>query len=137
MEKNVKVSMLCEIYGKLLTEKQLEILKSLTPTPVIKYQISLYENILKKAEANHEKEQGLKEIAHDAKLRALTADYYELQSAQVENADAIRKAITKLEAIVEKRQSLEDYANDKTAKAISGVRDAINERDSEDKEMDE
>ena len=26
MEKNVKVSMLCEIYGKLLTEKQLEIL---------------------------------------------------------------------------------------------------------------
>ena len=26
MEKNVKVSMLCEIYGKLLTEKQLDIL---------------------------------------------------------------------------------------------------------------
>lgn len=26
MEKNVKVSMLCEIYGKLLTKKQLEIL---------------------------------------------------------------------------------------------------------------
>lgn len=26
MEKNVKVSMLCEIYGKLLTEKQLEVL---------------------------------------------------------------------------------------------------------------
>lgn len=26
MEKNVKVSMLCQIYGKLLTEKQLEIL---------------------------------------------------------------------------------------------------------------
>ena len=26
MEKNVKVSMLCEIYGKLLTEKQLELL---------------------------------------------------------------------------------------------------------------
>ena len=26
MEKNVKVSILCEIYGKLLTEKQLEIL---------------------------------------------------------------------------------------------------------------
>ena len=26
MEKNVKISMLCEIYGKLLTEKQLEIL---------------------------------------------------------------------------------------------------------------
>ena len=26
MEKNVKMSMLCEIYGKLLTEKQLEIL---------------------------------------------------------------------------------------------------------------
>jgi len=27
MEKNVKVSMLCEIYGKLLTKKQLEILE--------------------------------------------------------------------------------------------------------------
>ena len=27
MEKNVKVSILCEIYGKLLTEKQLDILK--------------------------------------------------------------------------------------------------------------
>lgn len=26
MEKNVKISMLCQIYGKLLTEKQLEIL---------------------------------------------------------------------------------------------------------------
>lgn len=26
MEKNVKISMLCEIYGKLLTEKQLQIL---------------------------------------------------------------------------------------------------------------
>ena len=26
MEKNIKVSMLCQIYGKLLTEKQLEIL---------------------------------------------------------------------------------------------------------------
>ena len=26
MEKNVKISMLCEIYGKLLTPKQLEIL---------------------------------------------------------------------------------------------------------------
>lgn len=26
MEKNVKISMLCEIYGKLLTEKQLDIL---------------------------------------------------------------------------------------------------------------
>ncbi|NLC87345.1 MAG: putative DNA-binding protein [Clostridiaceae bacterium] len=26
MEKNIKVSMLCEIYGKLLTDKQLEIL---------------------------------------------------------------------------------------------------------------
>lgn len=27
MEKNVKISMLCEIYGKLLTEKQLKILE--------------------------------------------------------------------------------------------------------------
>ena len=27
MEKNVRVSMLCQIYGKLLTEKQLEVLK--------------------------------------------------------------------------------------------------------------
>ena len=26
MEKNVKVSMLCQIYGKLLTQKQLEVL---------------------------------------------------------------------------------------------------------------
>ena len=28
MEKNVKISMLCEIYGKLLTEKQLDILEN-------------------------------------------------------------------------------------------------------------
>ena len=27
MEKNVKISMLCEVYGKLLTEKQLTILE--------------------------------------------------------------------------------------------------------------
>ena len=27
MEKNVKVSMLCQIYGKLLTEKQINILE--------------------------------------------------------------------------------------------------------------
>ena len=49
MEKNVKVSMLCEIYGKLLTEKQLEVLNDYYNNDLSLSEIAENNNITRQA----------------------------------------------------------------------------------------
>ena len=49
MEKNVKVSMLCEIYGKLLTEKQLKILEDYYDKDLSLSEIAENQNITRQA----------------------------------------------------------------------------------------
>ena len=52
MEKNVKISMLCEIYGKLLTEKQLDILENYYDKDRIRRKARNYEKDVKARRAN-------------------------------------------------------------------------------------
>ena len=49
MEKNVKVSMLCQIYGKLLTEKQLEVLNDYYNNDLSLSEIAENNNITRQA----------------------------------------------------------------------------------------
>ena len=49
MEKNVKISMLCEIYGKLLTEKQLDILENYYDNDLSLSEIAENEKITRQA----------------------------------------------------------------------------------------
>ena len=49
MEKNVQISMLCEIYGKLLTEKQLDILENYYDNDLSLSEIAQNEGITRQA----------------------------------------------------------------------------------------
>ena len=49
MEKNVRISMLCQIYGKLLTEKQLDILENYYDNDLSLSEIAQNENITRQA----------------------------------------------------------------------------------------
>lgn len=49
MEKNVKISMLCELYGKLLTEKQLDILENYYDNDLSLSEIAENEGITRQA----------------------------------------------------------------------------------------
>ena len=49
MEKNVQISMLCEIYGKLLTEKQLDIIENYYDKDLSLSEIAQNENITRQA----------------------------------------------------------------------------------------
>ena len=49
MEKNVKISMLCEVYGKLLTEKQLAILEDYYDKDLSLSEIAENQNITRQA----------------------------------------------------------------------------------------
>lgn len=49
MEKNVKLSMLCEVYGKLLTEKQLKILEDYYDNDLSLSEIAENQNITRQA----------------------------------------------------------------------------------------
>ncbi len=71
MEKNVKVSMLCQIYGKLLTEKQLDILENYYDNDLSLSEIAQNENITRQAVRDIIKKGENKLFEYEEKLKIM------------------------------------------------------------------
>ena len=68
MEKKIKISMLCEIYGKLLTEKQLEILNDYYNNDLSLTEIAENNNITRQAVLDNKKKGENKLFEYEEKL---------------------------------------------------------------------
>ena len=71
MEKNVKVSMLCQIYGKLLTEKQLDILENYYDNDLSLSEIAQNEEITRQAVRDIIKKGENKLFEYEEKLKIM------------------------------------------------------------------
>ena len=94
MEKNVKVSILCQIYGKLLTEKQFEII-----TDYYDNDLSLSEI----AENNEITRQAVRDIIKKSEKKLFELEeelsFMEKQTNQEKKINSILDKLTKLEEI--------------------------------------
>ena len=92
MEKNVKVSILCQIYGKLLTEKQFEII-----TDYYDNDLSLSEI----AENNEITRQAVRDIIKKSEKKLFELEeelsFMEKQESQEKKINSILDKLTKLE----------------------------------------
>lgn len=71
MEKNVEISMLCEIYGKLLTKKQLNILEDYYNQDLSLSEIALNNNITRQAVRDILKKGEKKLFEYEKKLKIM------------------------------------------------------------------
>ena len=92
MEKNVKISMLCEIYGKLLTKKQLDILENYYDNDLSLSEIAQNENITRQAVRDIIKKGENKLFEFEEKLKVM-----ERMLKQKEKIAIIPAEITKIE----------------------------------------
>ena len=92
MEKNVKISMLCEIYGKLLTKKQLDILENYYDNDLSLSEIAQNENITRQAVRDIIKKGENKLFEFEEKLKVM-----ERMLKQKEKIAIILAEITKIE----------------------------------------
>ena len=100
MEKNVKVSILCQIYGKLLTKKQLEII-----TDYYDNDLSLSEI----AENNQITRQAVRDIIKKSEKKLFELEkqlsFMEKQESQEKIVNSILEKLTKLEEQETKKEN--------------------------------
>ena len=112
MEKNVEISILCEIYGKLLTEKQLEIL-----TDYYNNDLSLSEI----AENNNITRQAVRDIIKKGENKL-----FELEEKLL-IMEKMLKQEKVLQAVFEELSKIQDVASDKQVeKILNHVRKELN-----------
>lgn len=112
MEKNVKISMLCEIYGKLLTQKQLEVL-----TDYYNNDLSLSEI----AENNHITRQAVRDIIKKGENKLFELEEKLLfMEKMMEQEKCLQEVLNELSKI-------EDTSSDKKIeKILNHVRKELN-----------
>lgn len=112
MEKNVKVSMLCEIYGKLLTQKQLEVL-----TDYYNNDLSLSEI----AENNHITRQAVRDIIKKGENKL-----FELEEKLL-FMEKMMEQEKRLQEVLSELSKIEDASSDKKIeKILEHVRKELN-----------
>jgi len=112
VEKNVKVSMLCEIYGKLLTEKQLEVL-----TDYYNNDLSLSEI----AENNKVTRQAVRDIIKKGENKL-----FELEE-KLSFMEKMMEQEQKLQEVLNELSKIEDTSSDKKIeKILNHVRKELN-----------
>ena len=114
MEKNVKISMLCQIYGKILTDKQYEIIND-----YYNNDLSLSEI----AENNNITRQAVRDIIKKGENKLF--EYEELEE-KLSFMEKTVKQERKLQQILEELSKIEDTSSDrKIEKILNHVREEL------------
>lgn len=108
MEKNVKVSMLCQIYGKLLTEKQYEVLNDYYNNDLSLSEIAENNNITRQAVRDVIKKGENKLFEFEEKLS--------IMSKTLKTEKQIQNVLSELNTIET------NYSNEKISKILEHIR---------------
>ena len=112
MEKNVKISILCQLYGKLLTEKQYEILNDYYNNDLSLSEIAENSKITRQAVRDILKKGENKLFEYEEKLNFMKRTLNQ------------EKKITKVLAVLTKIQK--DYSDKKLANVLENIKKELN-----------
>lgn len=112
MEKNVEISMLCQLYGKLLTEKQYEFINDYYNNDLTLSEIAENNNITRQAVRDIIKKGERKLFEYEEKLL-----FMKKQRSQEQKIQDVLSELTKIQ---------KEYTDKQIAKILDGIKKELN-----------